>query len=735
MAKALKKPIQEDEMEFCNLQKKDGVHVSYCKALSEKRTYWEQHSSFLIHVLALLLFLFFWQPRLAEAALNRVPSTVLFASDPATIKTHLYELQPMVVELEAFSGSGGAIEPLKDKILLVSPRGRIALISANGEVDYLEERVPFSESATGNTGFQLGLRVADIMLREQQPNRFTLFVSHHYVAEDCVEFRISSTVLNLEKEKAKFSGDWKTVFTAEPCIQDNIFAFKDGATIRPGAIQAGGRMLMDGAEHLLIVIGDHAWHEAGGYTEKTLPVAGPDSHLGKLVRIELASGRAEIIASGFRNPQGFARDADGRLWQTEHGPQGGDELNLLKPDLNYGWPLVTLGHRYGSRKWPYSAIPGRHDGFEKPVFAWIPSIAISNLIISESQLFPLWQGDLLIASLISQSLYRVRLHEGRVMNVEQIEIGTRVRDIAQMPDGRIALLSDHDGILFLRRAPIYCHDEYDIESIYSYDADDVCIDISETIREATNPMIQSINDAKIGSPVMRSLFNVYVHEDTLVYVRSPCSEDDISHRFFLHITPANTEDLAQEHTLHGFNVYDFNSSEDHVGKAVNGTGCVVAFPLPDYAVHHIYTGQVIREESPSGEISWRGPIWEGSHTFNNPDLAAAPETAESPYAQLDENNEHPGTTLFVARCGSCHNLAAEHHVGPHLNGVIGRRAGDVAGFNASAALSALDIVWTKENLAEFIANPAQFAPGTTMSSVGITDEEAQHIAEFLAANN
>ena len=438
MTKALRKPIQEDE-----------IHVSYCKAPSEKRRYWEQHSSFLIHVVAFLLFLVFWQPRLAEAALNRVPSVVLFASDPATIKTHLYELQPMVVELEAFSGRGGAIEPLEDKILLVSPRGRIALIDANGEVDYLEERVPFSESPTGNTGFRLGLRVADIMLREQQSNRFTLFVSHHYIAEDCVEFRISSTVLNLERGKAKISGDWKTVFTAEPCIQDNIFAFRDGETIRTGAIQAGGRMLMDGVEHLLIVIGDHAWHEAGGYTEKTLPVAGPNSHLGKLVRIELASGKAEILASGFRNPQGFARDSDDHLWQTEHGPQGGDELNLLKPDLNYGWPQVTLGNRYGSRKWPYSTIPGRHDGFKKPVFAWIPSIAISNLIVSESQLFPLWQGDLLIASLVSQSLYRVRLHEGRVMYVEQIEIGTRVRDIDQMSDGRIALLSDHDGILFL----------------------------------------------------------------------------------------------------------------------------------------------------------------------------------------------------------------------------------------------------------------------------------------------
>ena len=96
--------------------------------------------------------------------------------------------------------------------------------------------------------------------------------------------------------------------------------------------------------------------EAGGYTEKTRPPwLAPTPTLGKLVRIELASGRAEIVASGFRNPQGFVRDADGNLWQTEHGPQGGDELNLLKPNLNYGWPYVTLGNRYGNRKWPYSS--------------------------------------------------------------------------------------------------------------------------------------------------------------------------------------------------------------------------------------------------------------------------------------------------------------------------------------------------------------------------------------------
>ena len=118
------------------------------------------------------------------------------------------------------------------------------------------------------------------------------------------------------------------------------------------------------------------------------PVVEADSHIGKLVRIELTSGEVEIIAGGFRNPQGFARDADGKLWETEHGPQGGDELNLVRPGLNYGWPYVTHGIQYGNKIWPYSETQGRHDEFEKPVYAWIPAIGISNLIVSDSRFSP-----------------------------------------------------------------------------------------------------------------------------------------------------------------------------------------------------------------------------------------------------------------------------------------------------------------------------------------------------------
>ena len=869
------------------------------------RRLWTLSISSLFSVAALVVTLLFLHPTSAESASSKAEEAAFFASDPPFIRSHLYEIQPLLVELEEFADKGGAIEPLGDKLLLVTPRGRIALIHADGEVSYLPQRVPMFESAPNEPITWIGFRVADILLNEKSPEDFTLFVSHHYLVGDCVEFRISSTELDLDHEATMFAGDWKTEFTAKPCIDTAIFGYWEGDVPKiGGGIQAGGRMLMDGAEHLLVAVGDHAWYEwhereKAGDPENP-PLVDPDSHLGKLMRIELASGKVEIFAGGFRNPQGLARDREGNLWLTEHGPESGDELNLVRPDLDYGWPYVTYGILYGNRIWPYNKAQGRHDGFEEPAFAWIPAIGISNLISSDGQQFPLWQDDLLIGSLRGNSLFRVRVRQRRVTNFERIDIGHRLRDVVQMPDGRIALLSDRAKVIFLQRAPIYCQDKNDVESIYMYDADDVCRDVSGVLGEADDliirslqnadfddpfirslfnvyiyedqliyvkspcsendlshkfllhvtpvhtenlleehkelginvydsfsfreefaaarnedgcivirnlpeydisriytgqvlrvedsggevswvgpiwdgsyvfskpspaarseseasspslaeeanlsgtdvsriaqiaddPIIRSLRDIQFGHPALPSLFNVYVHDNRLIYAKSPCSEYDISHRFFLHITPVDAKDLAEEHEHLGFSVNDFDSYKGKLGVDVTEYGCVVAHALPEYDIKHIYTGQVVRVEKPTGEVSWIGPIWEGSFEFS--DLPAAATRENSPYPSANDQNTASGAALYAAYCAGCHNLAAEHSVGPHLYGVIGRRAGDVAGFNATAALTALDIVWTRENLAEFIVNPTQFAPGTSMSDVGITDEEAQHIAEFLAANN
>ena len=579
-------------------------------------------------------------PTTIEAAPNLFSERSFFVPDPPTKKTHLYELQLLIVDLERFSNGGGAIEPLGDKLLLVTPRGRIALIQADGEVSYLPQRVPMYESAPDEPITWVGFRVADILLKKVSPEEITLFVSHHYLVGDCVEFRISSTELDLENEGIVVSGDWKTEFTANPCIESAIFGYWEGDVPKTGGgIQAGGRMLIDGAEHLLVAVGDHAWYEwherqMAGDPEKP-PVVDPDSHLGKLVRIELASGEVEVVASGFRNPQGLARDTEGNLWLTEHGPQGGDELNLVRPGLDYGWPYATYGILYGNRIWPYNKAQGRHDGFEEPAFAWIPAIAISNLIVSDSQQFPLWQDDLLIGSLRSGSLFRVRIRQGRVTNFERIVMGERIRDIVQMPDGRIALLSDSSRIIFLQRAPLYCQLENDSRSIYSYDASEVCIDVFSIIGEVDDPIVRALHGAEIGTPAMRSLFQIFIYENRLVYLKIPCSAHELRNRFFLHITPVHTEDISQELRQFGFNVYDFNSFDEGVGSAVFEGGCLVARSLPEYEFKHIYTGQVIREESPDGEIFWKGPVWEGSYTFGTPGSAAARgrRTCASPRTQ------------------------------------------------------------------------------------------------------
>ncbi len=318
------------------------------------------------------------------------------------------------------------------------------------------------------------------------------------------------------------------------------------------------------------------------------------------------------------------------------------------------------------------------------------------------------------------------------MYVEKIEVGARIRDITQLPDGRFALLTDSAKVLFLQRAPIYCQSENDLDSIYSHDAEEVCIDLSRIIAAADDPLIRTLSDAHFDRPVIRSLYSIYIHADGLTYVKSPCFASDLEHRFFLHITPADARNLVEETVQFGFNVLDFNTDEDNIGSAMHEDGCIVTRALPEYALFHIYTGQVVRVEEPGGAISWRGPVWTGSYTFSDaPDPAA--ETGDSPYQQADAEVSGPGSALFAARCAACHNLVTEHSIGPHLGGVIGRHAGDVAGFSFTAAMSALDIVWTQENLAEYIVDPARFAPGTTMAEVGITVEEARAIAEFLAS--
>ena len=381
--------------------------------------------------------------------------------------THLYALERDEFQLDDFHGRGGAIASMCDDLLVVSPWGGISVIDRHGRVEYLEGKVPMnfeglqSHPRFGRTPYYHAdyFRVADILVRPHSEDRWELFVTHHYFAGECILFRLSSTTMFRGPRNFSTSQSWKTVWDAEPCRPTAAWA----------GHQAGGKMLAAGPDDLLIAVGDHDWVVDGVAVSQRL-----DSHLGKLVRVNVESGEAEIVATGLRNPQGLALDMDGNLWATDHGPLGGDELNLLEPGGNYGWNHATYGVGYGGRiNVQDKRKLGRHDGFERPAFAWVHSIAATSVTVNDERRFPLWRDDLLLGSLYG-AIFRVRRDGTDIQYVERIPVDVRVRDVAQLSDGRMALLSDGGGIHFLSRSYRYC-DEQSINegNIYSADCEEL----------------------------------------------------------------------------------------------------------------------------------------------------------------------------------------------------------------------------------------------------------------------
>ena len=149
---------------------------------------------------------------------------------------------------------------------------------------------------------------------------------------------------------------------------------------------------------------------------------------------------SETWSTGHRTPYGLAFAPDGRLWELEHGPRGGDELNLIEPGKNYGWPLVSYATNYNGVPIP---SPDTRDDLTKPVIYWTPVIAPGNLIFYKGAMFPQWQGSALISGIATQSLSRVTFDgKGGATPAERWNVGKRLRDVEVAPDGALWMLED-----------------------------------------------------------------------------------------------------------------------------------------------------------------------------------------------------------------------------------------------------------------------------------------------------
>lgn len=190
------------------------------------------------------------------------------------------------------------------------------------------------------------------------------------------------------------------------------------------------------------------------------PAQNLDNTLGTIVRLTLdgdpapgnpfadAGGRtAQIYSYGHRNPLGLAFAPDGSLWSSEMGPQGGDELNLIEPGGNYGWPDVSNGSHYGGAEIPDH---GDADGFVAPRAWWNPSISPGSLMIYDGDEFAPWQGDAFLGALSGEALVRVDLDGMRAVSVQTWPMGERIREVEQAADGSIWILEDAGSGRLLR---------------------------------------------------------------------------------------------------------------------------------------------------------------------------------------------------------------------------------------------------------------------------------------------
>lgn len=250
-------------------------------------------------------------------------------------------------------------------------------------------------------------------------------------------------------------------------LQDIAVIFRQVPKLS-GSGHYGSRLAFRADNTLLVTLGERQYdNPSNPTTEYAQNVA---NHLGKVVRIDrdgsISSGnptfvgtgaQPELWSIGHRNPQGAAiHPGTGDLWLTEHGPQGGDELNRILPGSNYGWPIKSYGCPYGSPVGDACRVGGgtHAPSFTEPVSYWVPtSIAPAGLMFYTGDKFPEWQGNAFLGALAGTALWRVELSGNSETARERLlgELGERIRDVRQGPDGWIYLLTDSGKLIRLER--------------------------------------------------------------------------------------------------------------------------------------------------------------------------------------------------------------------------------------------------------------------------------------------
>ncbi|GAA4841078.1 PQQ-dependent sugar dehydrogenase [Garicola koreensis] len=216
----------------------------------------------------------------------------------------------------------------------------------------------------------------------------------------------------------------------------------------------------DGHFSLRMIVLDEMLYVTSGDRQQMEPAQDMSTNLGTIVRLRLdgdpapgnpfadAGGTAsQFWTIGHRNPLGIASDSHGNLWSSEMGPQGGDELNLIREGANYGWPQASMGVHYDGTE---IADHTEGDGFESPKAHWVPAISPGNLMIYQGELFTGWQDSALLGGLSGENLVRVELDGETAEPADEWDVGERIRAVEESPDGAVWVATDGGSLMELR---------------------------------------------------------------------------------------------------------------------------------------------------------------------------------------------------------------------------------------------------------------------------------------------
>lgn len=267
--------------------------------------------------------------------------------------------------------------------------------------------------------------INDIAVLSESASSARLLISYPRLnaSRSCVEIAVDELALDRNRERARFVAQW---FVSKPCVPVS-------------AVQhTAGRFEVIDKNSVYLTVGDLGFTRIGDRKKR--------GDLGSVFR--LTARTAEKISQGHRNPQGIVLYNNDTLMVSEHGPRGGDELNIVKKGNDYGWPFVTYGQPYGAGDYVKPTKTGTHEGFVKPITYWVPSIAPTELVQLPNQGWGDWNSALVLGTLREEVLVFIALNQKlEVTSTQQIDVGQRVRDLDVLSDGSLIMSTDAGNLI------------------------------------------------------------------------------------------------------------------------------------------------------------------------------------------------------------------------------------------------------------------------------------------------